>query len=132
MNLFLEYGNDFVLDQNGDLSVATGWDSVRQDIERAFLTSPSTDLPGQGPLPPDYLFHPTYGTGAQRDIGEHVTQDQLATIIAKLQLAAAGNPDVDPQSPIQVSVATAFQQITLTAVVTLKNKTIGTTVFTVG
>ncbi len=130
MSLYLEYGSDFVLNQNGGLQNATGWTSVRQTIERAFLTSPSTALPGQGPLPPDYIFHPTYGTGAQREVGEHVTDEQLSVIASKLQQAAAANPAVDPLTPVEVSISrNGFQTIVLTAQVTLRNKTQGQVVF---
>ncbi len=132
MALALEYGSDFQLNQNGGLQMATGWTEVRQRIERAFLTSPLTDYPGQGPLPPDYLFHTDYGAGAQRDIGEHVSPDQLATIVSKLQQAAAADPAVDPNTPVSVSInQTGFQTIVLTAVVTLKDQTSGQIVFQV-
>lgn len=130
MSLYLEYGSDFVLNQNGGLQNATGWTSVRQTIEREFLSSPSTDLPGQGPLPPDYIYHVNYGTGAQRDVGEHVTDEQLAVITAKLQQAAAANPAVDPLTPVTATIArNGFQTIVLTAEVTLTNKTQGQVVF---
>lgn len=130
MTLSLEYGGDFQLNQNGGLQSVTGWDEVRQRITRAFLTSPRTDNVGQGPLPPDYIFHVDYGTGAQRDIGEHITQTQLASVIAKLQQAAMQDPAVDPSVPVQVSVGkNGFQQVTISAYVTLLDKTSGTVLF---
>jgi hypothetical protein len=132
MAISLEYGGDFQLNQNGGLQSATGWTGVRQRLTRAFLTNPLTNNVGQGPLPPDYIYHPNYGTGAQRDIGEHVTNAQLSAIVAKLQQSAAQDPAVDQSVPVQVSVnQNAFQQISLSAYVTLQDKTSGTVLFTV-
>ena len=130
MALSLEYGGDFQLNQNGGLQAATGWTGVRQRITRAFLTNPVTNNVGQGPLPPDYIFHPNYGTGAQRDIGEHVTNQQLAAVTAKLQQAAAQDPATDPSVPVQVSVnQSGFQEVAITAIVTLQDKTSGNLLF---
>ena len=132
MALFLEYGGDFLLNQNGGLQLATGWTAFRQRITRAFLTSPATDNVGQGPMPPDYIFHRDYGTGAERDIGEHVTNSQLATVVAKLQQAAQQDPAVDPSVPVSVSVnQSGFQEVAISAAVTLLDKTSGTMLFTV-
>jgi hypothetical protein len=132
MALFLEYGGDFQLNQNGGLQSATGWTGVRQRITRAFLTNPATNNVGQGPLPPDYIFHPEYGTGAQRDIGENVSNSQLSTVVAKLQQAAAQDPAVNPSVPVQVAVnQSGFQTVSLIAVVPLLNNTSGNLLFTV-
>ena len=132
MTVFLEYGGDFQLNQNGGLQSATGWTEVRQRITRAFLTSPATNNVGQGPLPPDYLYHPNYGTGAQRDIGSHLTNAQLAAVVAKLQQAAAQDPAVDPSVPAQITVnQSGFQEVSISAYITLRNKTTGTILFTV-
>jgi hypothetical protein len=132
MALFLEYGDDFQLNQHGGIQFSCGWTSVRQTITRAFLTNPATDNVGQGPLPPDYIFHPDYGTGAQRDIGENVTSAQLATVVAKLQQAAAQNPSVNPSLPATVSVSqNGFQEVAITATVYLINSNPGNMLFVV-
>lgn len=132
MTIALEYGGDFQLNQNGGLQTAVGWTEVRQRITRAFLSSPLTNNVGQGPLPPDYLFHPNYGTGAQRDIGAHVTDSQLATVVAKLQQAAAQDPAVDPSVPVEVTVnQSGFQTVSISVYVTLLDNTSGTMLFVV-
>ena len=130
MAISLEYGSDFLLNQNGGLQVASGWTAVRQRITRAFLSNPLTNNVGQGPMPPDYIYHPNYGTGAQRDIGTHVTNAQLATIVAKLQQSAAQDPATDPSVPAEVSISqSGFQEVSISAYVTLQDKTSGTMLF---
>ncbi len=130
MAIYLEYGADFQLNQNGGIQAASGWTAVRQRITRAFLTNPATNNVGQGPLPPDYIYHQDYGTGAQRDIGAHVTNAQLATVVAKLQQAAAQDPATDPSVPVEVSVSqSGFQEVAVSVYVTLQDKTSGTMLF---
>jgi hypothetical protein len=130
MSLYLEYGGDFVLNQFGGLQLASGWDAVRQRLERAILTSPATNLPGEGPLPPDYIFEPTYGAGAQREVGEGFDANRFANMTAFVQQALAQDSAVNPIIQPIVSISqTGFQQFTMTVVVPLLDGTSGTMVF---
>jgi hypothetical protein len=130
--IYLEYGGDFVLNQYGGLQLATGWDQVRQALERAILTNPQTDLPGQGPLPPDYLFESAYGSGATREIGQDITADSLAAVVAKVQAAAATIPGIDPTIAPVISIAqSGFQTVLMKVTVTLLDQTQGTTIFAI-
>ena len=128
----LEYGGDFMLNQYGGLQVVTGWDEVRQRLERAVLTNPATNNSGQGPLPPDYLYHPSYGAGAQRQIGQGIDADNLATVTAKVQQAVAADPSVDGSvAPTATLTQSGFQALTLAVNVTLTNQTQGQVVFAI-
>lgn len=68
-DLFLEDGADFVLTAAGDLLIATGWDEVRQRVERRIFTNPQTTQTNGSPVQPEYIFHTDYGLGAEATIG---------------------------------------------------------------
>lgn len=59
------FGNDVALSASGDLLLIDGLDRGRQRIYRRLLTNSNDDG-----LPADYLWHPTYGCGCPRRIGE--------------------------------------------------------------
>jgi hypothetical protein len=59
------FGNDISLAANGDLQQIDGLNRGRQRIQRRLLTNSNNDG-----LPADYIWHPTYGCGCPRRIGE--------------------------------------------------------------
>lgn len=68
-DLFLEFGTDFLLTANGDLCMATGWDEIRQRIERRILTNPAFEQFNGAPVVAEYIFDSNYGLGARAAIG---------------------------------------------------------------
>jgi len=64
MDIFQEYGNDLVIDNNGDLKVVDGIELSNQNIIRRLLTTPLSVSPN-----PDYMDHPDYGAGLPQFVG---------------------------------------------------------------
>jgi hypothetical protein len=86
-DLFQWYGSDFLVDVNGDLMSVSGATWTQQRIVRRLLTPPNT-----------YLFHPEYGAGLGRFIGENLSPDlyqEIRNLIVTqifLEAAVAKNP----------------------------------------
>lgn len=130
--LYLEFGGDLTLNQNGGLQMAVGWDEARQRIERGILTSPADNVPGVGPLPPDYIFEPEYGAGAPRLVGQNMTSKELAKLTQAIAQIVMADPSVDSTIPPNVSATQAgFQSYLVTINLTLADQTPGSIVFEV-
>lgn len=68
----------------GDLRTASGSDRAKQRILRRLLTNPG-----------DYLFHPTYGAGLGKKIGESVKPGEWKALIVgqmRLEASVASHP----------------------------------------
>lgn len=117
--LYLEWGSDFTLTPSGSLQIASGWDEVRQRIERFLLTNPQAVALDGTPIPADYIFHITYGLGAGATIDTNVTSENINAMIQKTYNAVLSDPDVDPSYPPSVTF-TQPQDHTLVLVIYVK------------
>lgn len=70
------FGNDITFSSSGDLQQVDGLDRGRQRILRRLLTNSNDDG-----LPADYIWHPEYGCGCPRRIGETRDVNAIATAI---------------------------------------------------
>jgi len=73
MQLQQFFGNDLILNSQGDLMVSDGDELTNELIVRRLLTNPGT-----------YIWHPKYGAGIGRFIGEALSSsnfDYIKTII---------------------------------------------------
>lgn len=100
----LPWETDLSADSTGDFASIAGSDEVVQRIVRRFLSNPAgVDLSGQ-PLPPSYVFDPSYGGGARRLVDKPITQavmDQVKRLfVAQAQL----EPEVLADPPPVVNV----------------------------
>lgn len=103
--LYLEYGQDLVLTPSGSLQMASGWDLTRQTFERALLTNPVSTTANGVPIPPDYIFEPTFGVGAGEFVGENLlSASVLNDFNQRMSQAAAITPNLDPAFPPQVQL----------------------------
>jgi hypothetical protein len=102
--LYLEWGEDFVLTPKGSLQMATGWDEVRQRIERFLLTNALAAAGDGSIIPPDYLFDTNYGLGAGRRVDENITPDTIGSIQQKVYQAVMSDPDVDDSFPPSIAL----------------------------
>jgi hypothetical protein len=81
------FGNDISLDGTGNLSVSSGSEQAKEAIVRRLLTNPG-----------DYIWHPDYGAGIGRFVGENLSTanyDEIrSTIVSQILLeeTVAKNP----------------------------------------
>lgn len=99
-DLFCEVGGDFTLTPNGDLQLATGWDLIRQNIERAIFTNSQGQQSNGSPIAADYIFHPEYGLSGGALIGNTFNQQFINLFSQKVSQAVlsaqTGNADQPP------------------------------------
>ncbi len=98
MDIYTEWNNDLILTPSGDIQTATGWDEVRQRIIRSLITSAAQTLPDGSTTPPDYIYHPSYGIGAGKLVGQNPTPAYQAALIGRITQACQQDVAVDPGS----------------------------------
>lgn len=101
---YLEWGQDFIVTPNGSIQMATGWDQVRQRIERRLLTNPAETLPDGEPVEPDYLYDTSYGLGAGKLIGQPRTKQLLGQILQVVNAGVMVDDAVSNAAPPSVSL----------------------------
>lgn len=69
MDIYHYWGNDIVTSPTGDLQVVDGITKGQQRILRRLLTNPG-----------DYIYHPSYGAGLARFIGQALTVSKYSEI----------------------------------------------------
>ena len=104
--LYLDWGGDFQLTQNGSLLMASGWDEARQLTVRAILTNPATTLPSGRKTPPDYIFDGSYGGGLGLYVGQDMTNKQLNQLERVISQQVLSQTFVDPAYAPQVDFQT--------------------------
>ncbi len=128
--LYLEYGGDFVLSQTGGLLLATGWDEIRQAVERILFTNPASVSPSGEPEAPDYIFVPSFGTGLRRQVDMPLNQAAVAGMVQKIRQAVMQVAAVSPSIPPQVGFARpSLETLVIQITVTLRNGQTGTIPF---
>ncbi len=124
--LYLEYGGDLQLTPNGTLALASGWDEIRQSLERALLTNPAQTLSDGSTISADYIYDPTFGEGLLTEVDASVTQGVLSRLKARIAKALAQNPNVAYVGDPSVSLTKVGQdRFQLLIVVPLKNGATG-------
>jgi hypothetical protein len=102
MDIYCEWNSDFVLTPNGDIQAATGWDECRQRIVRSLITNSAQILPDGTTTAPDYVFHPSYGLGCGRLVGQNPTEQYRADLLARVNAAVLADVSVDKGAVPQV------------------------------
>lgn len=69
MEISHDFGNDLSLNSVGDISQAANAELSKQSIIRRLLTNPG-----------EYIWHPTYGAGIGRFVGENLSSDNFDAI----------------------------------------------------
>lgn len=91
------YGNDLTLSPTGDFSQVTGTNQGLQRVLRRLLTNPAVvDSNGNVQVAGDYIFHPDYGAGLPRMVGDVVNIPKIRAIIRGqmfLEACVSRNPE---------------------------------------
>jgi phage baseplate assembly protein W len=69
MEISQDFGNDLKLNSVGDITQSENDDLSKQSIIRRLLTNPG-----------EYIWHPTYGAGIGRFVGENLSSDNFDVI----------------------------------------------------
>lgn len=124
--LFAEWGGDLQLTNTGALQPATGWDEIRQRIERRLLTSPSGFLPDGTPTAAEYIFHPDYGEDLQAYVGQNIGESWMngvrKSVLAGTRVDAGVQPDTLPKVTF---TRTGSHQISMNILVQLVTGQVG-------
>ena len=90
-------GSDLSLSATGDLLKVDGSAQGQQRVLRRLLTNPATyDSNGNITAPGDYIFHPTYGAGLPRTVGDTVNIPKIRALIRGqifLEACVSKNPE---------------------------------------
>jgi len=90
------YGSDLEVSSTGDLSIADTTTTGEQRLYRRLLTNPPlTDSAGDTLASGDYTFHPEYGAGVPRYVGQPEKVSEIKSLIKKqvaLESAVATSP----------------------------------------
>lgn len=119
--MYLEWGGDFVVTPNGSLQWASGWDEVRQRIERRIITNPLEVLPSGEAVPPDYIFDTNYGLGYAKLVNQNLNNTMLSTIKQRAYQGVTVDDAVSGAYPPQISLYSPIPgELILVLGVTLK------------
>lgn len=108
------YGNDITLSPTGDFLQVSGTDQGLQRVLRRLLTNPAVvDSNGVTQVAADYIFHPEYGAGLPRMIGDVVDIKKIRAVIRGqmlLEACVSRNPEpVIQVTPILGGVSVQIQ-----------------------
>lgn len=95
------YGGDIGVSPTGDLGNVSGITRSQQRILRRLLTNPMQTNPDGSVLPPDYIFHPTYGAGLARYIGE---PGKITEAVGRIKQQMVLEASVSQNPPPAISV----------------------------
>jgi hypothetical protein len=127
-DIYCEWNGDLILTPWGSIQTATGWDRVRQRIIRNLITVSANTLPDGTTTSPDYVFHPTFGIGAGKLVGQNPTQQYRQDVVSRINQAVRADVAVDPGSVPTVLFQQPQPNIWLVQVsVKLRDGTVGRT-----
>lgn len=103
-SIYLEYGQDFVVNPKGGLQTAVGWDEIRQSVIRFLLTC-RQQLEASGiTVYADYIWHPDYGLGLPAFVGELLSDKAKSEIERLCKAAVAANPAITKHPKAKVLI----------------------------
>lgn len=91
------WSGDVAVSPTGDLGPASDSTRTKQRILRRLLTNPAQkDSAGNVIVPGDYIWHPDYGAGLPRYVGEIIDFKKITSLVrgqVLLEAAVARNPE---------------------------------------
>lgn len=131
--LYLDYGSDLVLNQNGGLTWAVGWDEVRQRVLRRLMTNSQSTLPDGTPVEPEYIYDVNYGLDGRVLVDQPVNQDWLNNLARAVRQAVLSDESVDTSAPPSIQVLrTNVTTFYVLIGITLQNGKVGQVALAVG
>ncbi len=100
-DLHHDHGGDIAANARGDVALSDGAARGRQRVLRRLLTNPG-----------DYIFHPDYGAGLPRMVGELLDEPAIAGLIRQ-QMALEPAVAQDPEPTIAVALVPGGVQCTI-------------------
>lgn len=132
MDLYLDYGSDLVLDQNGGLSTATGWDETRQRILRDLCTNSRSVLPDGTPVQPEYVYDVNYGRNFRVLVDQPLGARYRSTLQQAVYAAVMVDVAVNTQTPPVIRlIRSAVNTLLVLIAVPLQNQSPGSIVLEV-
>jgi len=101
--LFLEWNDDLKVTPSGSLQLAIGWDEVRQRIIRRVITSAAQEIPDGTLTLPDYIFHPDYGIGLGKLVGQNFNDELLRRLEGKITQGILLDSAVETSQPPSIT-----------------------------
>lgn len=101
--IYCDWAQDIPRDANGKIIKANAFDSVRQNITRELLTNPAEQLNNGQFTPADYKWHPDFGLGLPRFLGQLYDDNVLRAMQQKCLQSVKTNPNV-ANSPVPTVV----------------------------
>jgi len=113
-----EWGSDLLIGPTGDFVTVTGVERGQQRLLRRLLTSPG-----------DYIWHPDYGAGLARFIGQPGNTLQIRAVIRsqifkEAAVAHTPEPVIDVQLSPEGAIGTAYVHIRYVDVPTGQTQTL--------
>jgi hypothetical protein len=100
MEIYQDFGNDLVVNQNGDLQVADGTTLSNQRVVRRLLTNPGT-----------YLWNPNYGAGLPQFIGDLNSSDNYQKIKGRITSQMYLEDSVSQVPPPDIELTSITNQL---------------------
>ena len=118
MDISHEWGSDLLIGPTGDFVTVTGVERGQQRLLRRLLTSPG-----------DYIWHPDYGAGLARFIGQPGNTLQIRAVIRsqifkEAAVAHTPEPVIDVQLSPEGAIGTAYVHIRYVDVPTGQTQTL--------
>lgn len=97
-DLYHYFGNDLSPSATGDILKVTGSTQGSQRVLRRLLSNPALkDVNGNVTVPGDYIFHPEFGAGLPRMVGDTVNISKIKGVIrGQILLEAAVSKVPEP------------------------------------
>lgn len=93
------FGGDVSVSSGGDLALASGTLRGQQRVLRRLLTNPALkDANGNVLAPGDYIFHPDYGAGVRRMVGQTTDLEAIRSVILAQMLLESAVARTPPPS----------------------------------
>lgn len=123
--IWLEWGGDLVVSQNGGLIMASGWDQVRQRILRRLLTTAQITRHDGESFDAEYIFDTEYGLSFRTREGDLFSDSYADELKALINSAVIVDEGTDPARPPKIDMRRTNHLVDIAITVYLSDGTLG-------